>query len=331
MQDAAEETEQLWLFPELAGGIDMAKLRAKRKRLTDAGTCAPNTVEGYGLDWKAFRAWCERAGKIALPATSETVSLYTVWALEEAGLKSSTVSRHLAAIAWQHRRAHQAVPVDKTVHQLVTAVRRERKEKRVGKAALSAEDLGRACLACDISGPCGVRDRAVLVLGFATGLRRSELSALNVADVLFETAGLAVRVAHSKTDQEGKGRLVGVFAGERPQTDPVRTLRAWLTMRGGEAGPLFTRVRLLGKVTGERLSENAFNLIVKAAVKRIGLDASTYGAHSLRAGLVTAAAEIGSSDEEIMIASGHKDIEVMRDYIRSQRLFQRRNPLAGVL
>lgn len=320
---------QLWLWPEFSEGIDLRKLRLRRDALSTWERAA-GTVRAYRSDWAQFSGWCLEAGRQPLPASHETVSLYVVWMMEEAGRCVSTANRHLSGIAYCHKEARLPVPVDATTRDLLTSVRKRRRERPKGKAALSLEDLRRAALSCDLREVAGVRDRAALVLGFASGLRRSELAGLNLADVQFEAEGLAVRVACGKTDQEGKGRVLGVFAGRQPGTDPVRTLQAWVSMRGSRPGPLFTRVRF-GVATLERLAGDAYNRIVKAAVERIGLPRAAYGAHSLRAGLVTAAAEQGASDAEIMFASGHASASVMRGYIRSGRLFARRNPLAGAL
>ena len=323
---------QLSLFPELClGGVDLAQLREAADQLRRRSLRSAATIRGYGRDWSHFVDWCRAAGRDDLPAEHETVCLYAVWMMEERGLHSSTAGRHLAAIGARHRDGGYPVPVDARTRELVTAVRRKRRDRAHGKAALSVEDLCRACLACDIGHPSGLRDRAILTLGFGSGCRRSELARLDVGDVTFRPEGLVVRVLRSKRDQEGRGRLVGVFAGQRPQTDPVRTLQAWLTMRGPGAGPLFTRIRRGDVLTLDRLHDDAYNRIVKASVESIGLAAACYGAHSLRAGLVTAAAEHGATDAEIMMASGHESAEVMRGYIRSARLFTRRNPLAGAL
>jgi integrase len=329
MSGKTGEAEQLTLFD--VGGIDLRKLRETLERLRVV-VRAPLTLHGYAADWVHFERWCARVGRETLPATADTVALYVSWLLTEAQRKTTTASRHVCAIAHYHRVAKLPNPVPHGIRSILSAVRRERKEKPKGKRALSIDTLVEVARGCDTSTNAGSRDRALIVLGFASSLRRSDLSRLNLADVSFETKGLAVLVRYSKTDQGGKGRLIGVWAGRRATTDPVRVLRGWITKRGNWPGPLFPRITKNGDTILRRgISGEAINEIVKRAVARAGIDASEYGAHSLRAGAVTASAELGRSDQEIMDLSGHANAAVMRSYVRHGRVFAGRNPLAGIL
>jgi integrase len=322
-------SEQLPLFDY--GGLNLGVLREKRERLS-VPFGAPLTVRGYASDWRVFDRWCVLAGRPSLPATADTVSLYVTWMLEEAGRRVSTSERHVSAIAHFHRSGGHPSPVDSSVRRVLLSVRRIRKETPCGRTALPASDLARVCAACDCSSNQGLRDRALLVLGFATALRRSNLSSLQLADVGFLRAGLSVFVSASKTDQQGRGALLGVWPGECPFTDPVRSLRAWIDARGLWSGPLFTRISVRGdQVVPSGLSGGAINELVKRSVARVGLDPGGYGAHSLRAGSISSCARLGRSDQEIMRLSGHASVKVMRTYIRDARLFDGRNPLAGLL
>jgi len=161
-----------------------------------------------------------------------------------------------------------------------------------------------------------VRDRALLTLGFAAALRRSELVGLDVVDVRFVPKGLLVRIRRGKTDQEGHGRDVGVFRGRRATTCPVRALRAWLFVRGREAGPLFP-----GRRPGSRLTGACVNQVVKRGCVLAGLDPRGYGAHSLRAGFVTAAAEAGMPETLIMQRTGHRSVQTVAKYVRPASAF----------
>jgi integrase len=184
---------------------------------------------------------------------------------------------------------------------------------------------------CEARTALGARDRAIVVLGFATSFRRAELCRLQLSDVSFERRGLAVLLRYSKRDQEGRGRVLGVWAGKRACTDPVRVLRDWLAFRGDWEGPLFCRVQTGDVVKRRPISGEALAESVKRAIASAGIDPARYGAHSLRAGAITASAGLGRSDQEIMGLSGHASAKVMRMYVRSARLFSGRNPLAGVL
>jgi len=328
MSVSGEVAEQLSLFG--SGGIDLARLRLVRQGL-GRGSRSRGTEKAYACDWRQFRRWCGDAGRPSLPASSDTVMLYVTWLLTERGRRAATAARHVAAVADAHRSAGLANPVSGEVRDVVTAVRRVRSEVPRGKVAMEPSLLRECALGCDVRTALGLRDRALLVLGFATSLRRSELCRLNLADISFEQEGVAVMVRRSKTDQLGRGRVLGVWPGKRAATDPVRVLKAWIRARGDWDGPLFARVQTGDVITRRGITGDAVADAVKRAVQRAGRRPAAYGAHSLRAGAVTASAEIGRSDQEIMGLSGHASAAVMRMYVRRVRLFAGRNPLAGVL
>jgi len=319
---------QLRLFEY--GGVDMAALRRRREDLRNA-VRAHLTVRGYASDWAVFQRWCADAGRVPMPCNAETASLYVTWLLSAAERRCSTAARHLAAIVDRHRREGRPVPVLADARQVICAVRRECGEQPRGKAPLATDDFLRVAQGCDAKTNLGMRDRAVLVLGFATSLRRSELVRLQLADVTFNAQGLVVVNRKSKTDQNGRGRIIAVWPGKRAATDPVRVLKAWIKKRGDWAGPLFCAVRAGDRLTHRAIAGDAVNEVVKRAVARAGLDTAQFGAHSLRAGAVTASAELGRSDQEIMKLSGHESAKVMQMYVRGTRLFAGRNPLAGAL
>ncbi len=262
-----------------------------------------------------------------MPALPETVELYVTWMLSELGRKVTTAERHVSAIAHLHREAGHGSPVRPPVREVLKGARVERRERPSGKAALDPLDLVRVSRACDARTALGARDRAIVVLGFATSFRRNELARLRMSDVVFQRRGLAVLLRYSKRDQEGRGRVLGVWAGKRSVTDPVRVLRAWIRKRGDWEGPLFCRVQTGDLVVRAPISGEA----VKRAISAAGMDPAPYGAHSLRAGAITASARIGRSDQELMGLSGHSSARVMKMYVRGSRLFSGRDPLEGVL
>ena len=304
-------------------------LRLERARLQAAGLAA-NTRRAYGFDWADFTSWCESAGRASLPATADTVSLYVV-ALARAGRLVATMERRCAAIAHYHLAAGMPSPITADVREVLYGLRRKLGcAPQHAKAALSVEEL-QAMLAATAKDARGVRDRALLLLGFAGGLRRSELSGLDVADVRVVEEGLEVRLRRSKTDQEGRGRELGVHRGRRKATCPVRALEAWMVERGRWAGPVFAVVeRPSGRLTRRRLSPQGCAAVVKAAAKAAGLDPARYAGHSLRAGLATVAAEHGASEKAIMARTGHRSVAMVQRYIRHGSLF-RVNPLEAVL
>ncbi len=163
----------------------------------------------------------------------------------------------------------------------------------------------------------GSRDAAVLLLGFATGLRRSDLAAFELADMQFVSEGLIVPVGRQKrekNDQRGVGRKIAVFHGSHQVTCPIGALQRWLDFRGRVAGPLFMRVSRSGRML-DRIRAQSIADIVKAAAEGIGLDPKRYGGHSLRAGKVTGCSAAGVADSAIMQRSGHKSVQRMSHYI----------------
>ncbi|MGD0944928.1 MAG: tyrosine-type recombinase/integrase [Acidimicrobiales bacterium] len=170
--------------------------------------------------------------------------------------------------------------------------------------------------------PAGCRDRALLLLGFAGALRRSELVGLDVADLTEGTDGLTVRLRRSKTDQEGAGRTVGIPYGSNPVTCPVRAWRVWLELSGISEGPAFRPVDRHGHIGTTRLSSQAVALVLKRRAACAGLDPGEVAGHSLRAGLATSAAAAGVPERVISEQTGHKGTAMLRRYIREGSLFR---------
>lgn len=322
------EPEQLRLFPEDGGGVNLSKLRQQRAALA-ARSRAKNTVNGYASDWRDFSGWCDRAGRESLPATSDTVQLYL---LELAGLGRlpATMARRTAAIAERHASCGHRSPVDVDVREVLAGLRRKLgAAPKHAKAALSIDNL-RVMLKATPADGVGARDRSLLLTGFASGLRRSELAALDLVDVRFEKRGAVLRLGKSKADQEGKGRAVGIHKGKHRETCPIRALRAWLVERGLWAGPLFCAASPAGALHRSRMTGHAINAAVKALAAAAGLDVARIGAHSMRAGLVTAAGGAGVGDLAIMQRSGHRDTKVLHMYMRESDALAV-DPLAGLL
>lgn len=168
----------------------------------------------------------------------------------------------------------------------------------------------------------GVRDRALLLIGFAGAFRRAELVGLDVADVHFAAEGLIITLRRSKTDQDGEGMVKGVAFGTAPATCQVRALRAWLDKCKATEGPLFRSLTPQGHVKPKRLRDYEVAKIVKASARRAGLEAHDFSGHSLRVGLATAAAHAGVPERIIAEQTGHKDMNTLRRYIRRGELFR---------
>jgi integrase len=167
----------------------------------------------------------------------------------------------------------------------------------------------------------GLRDRALLLLGFGGAFRRSELVALDVSDISFEEDGLRVRIRRSKTDQEGQGVTIAIIRGQS-EWCPMKALRAWLDAAGITEGPIFRQMRKGGQVLPGRLSAAAVCDLVKVYAAKLGLDASSYGAHSLRSGFLTSAARNGASIFKMRDVSRHKSMDILGGYVRDAKLFE---------
>jgi site-specific recombinase XerD len=283
---------------------------------------AEATVRAYTSDARVFQDWCARFGFRSLPASPEAVAAFIVSEAEE-GRAASTLGRRLAAIRYAHKLAGTADPTeDEGVRAAMKGARRKVGVAPTQKAAATAEILA-ALLMRTPDTLTGKRDRALLGLGFAGAFRRSELVALNVEDLREDPEGLRVMVRRSKADQEGRGSEKAIPHGRFIR--PVALVREWLDAASITSGPVFRPVSRSGNVRqgeGVRLTTQAVADIIKRYCAAAGLDASTFGAHSLRAGYITTAAERGADLARIMDQSGHRDPRTVVGYIRRANAFK---------
>lgn len=288
------------------------------------------TIRAYASGWKSFLSWCAMAGRSPLPASVATVSDYVLWCINEE-CRLATIGVRLNAISHYHKAEHLPTPVGPEVREIVRMARRLKTEAPGGKAALTYDQLAAITKRFDLSNPVEVRNKALLLLGFAAGWRRSEIIALQFQHVQMVERGMTLFQARSKVDQESKGRLVGIDYGKRALTCPVRAMQAWIALRGTWNGPLFTRVhnRVISRHAMHERGEIVHS-IVKRGLTAIGEDPARYGAHSLRAGMITVATEAGASEASIMQRTGHQDTQTLQRYIRPAKVFSM-NPLAAVL
>jgi integrase len=235
-------------------------------------------------------------------------------------LKPGTIHRRLNAIAEAHKAAGYESPThDPVVRNTMKGIRRTVGTAPVQKAAALTADIVAMIDQTD-AGIIGVRDAALVLLGFAGAFRRSELVCLNVEDCAFTRDGLTVTLRRSKTDQEGAGRKVGIPYGSNPATCPVRRVQDWLAQIA--SGPLFRSINRAGQVQPNRLSGIDVARILKKLASRAGLDPTRFAGHSLRAGHATAAAIAGASERSIMAQTGHRSLPMVRRYIRDGNLFR---------
>ncbi len=309
-------------LPQLADAV------AAAARYVAAAT-ADNTRRGYQSDWRTFEAWCERCDVASLPAAPETVALY-LGVRAEGGAAPATIRRALAAIAKAHRVAgHPSPRTSEPVRAVLRGIGRTHGTAQTGVDPVCVDELRAMVEGLDVAKLGGLRDRAVLVLGFAGAFRRSELVALEVADLTFCDDGLTVCIRRSKVDQEGAGELVGLPYGSNAATCPVRTVQRWLETAQIADGTVFRGVDRHGNVSPRAMTGRSVALIVKRAAKRAGLDPDCYSGHSLRAGLATTAARAGKSERTIMRQGRWRSVTTARRYIRDADLY-RDNAAAGI-
>lgn len=311
-------------LPEVFAGSggNLPAEAAQLVRTYQRASKATATVRAYQADARTFTAWCERYGFRSLPASPEAVAAFIVAEAEE-GRAASTLGRRLAAIRYAHKLAGQPDPTDdEGVRAAMKGARRKVGVAPKQKAAATADILMSVLMHVPAGTLTGKRDRALLALGFAGAFRRSELVALDVADLREDPDGLRVMVRRSKVDQEGRGFEKAIPHGRVIR--PVALVREWLDAAGITEGPVFRPVSRSGNVRrgGARLTTQTVADIVKRYTAAAGLDAETFGAHSLRAGYITSAAERGADLARIMDQSGHRDPRTVVGYIRRANAFK---------
>ena len=307
---------------------------------------APNTLRAYASDIQDFETYCrvEAGGLSHLPAPPEAVALYITDMVHSRGLKTSTVQRRLASISALHKRNGLPSPTEEAlVRETMKGIRRLHGSRQEGAAPLTVGALRRVLGAIREEDPSGdpkktkalraaaLRDRALLLLGFAASLRRSEISALLVSDLAFvEGEGVVAEIRASKTDQGGEGEGVGIPYGERADTCPVTHLSRWVAFSGRSGDePLFCRVDRHGNLKEGGLSGWGINELVQRRVQSAGLDASRFSGHSMRSGLPTSASAQKVGMEAWMPHTRHRSVAVAMRYARRGTLFTN-NPAAQV-
>jgi integrase len=309
-----------WTTTDLPDGLtpeDFARISE-----TIAAGRAASTRKTYASMFRRFDRWCADRGIPTLPASPATVSAY-LSDMATLGFAAGTIEGASAAIGAAHEtEGHDNPTADPTVRAVRRGIRRTlgtapRRQSR----PLDTAEIRRMLDAIDRDDPRGKRDAAIILLGFASALRRSEIAALDLADIEPKPEGLLVRVRRSKTDPEAHGQLVGVAHGQHVETDPVAALDAWLDYRGREPGQLFKGFHhdRIGPrpFTGSGLARM---LKERAAA---GIPSERISGHSLRAGHATTAAMAGVGLDRIAAQTRHSRISTLVEhYIRPLEAMQ---------
>lgn len=296
--------------------LDDAKIRQEISdslNLFLSSSLAENTLRAYKADLVDFRLW---GGSI--PSTPLCVAEYLASQAETRSV--ATIQRRVAAIAKAHKASGFNDPCrEEIVKAASRGIRRTKGVTQREAKALVRNDLF-AVLAGMGTRTIDIRDKALLLIGFAGAFRRSELVGLNYEDIEHVNQGIILSLRRSKTDQMGRGRKVAIPHG-RTRWCPVQRLSRWITHAGITQGPLFRSINRHGLISPSRLSSDAVATILKSRAAAAGFETDGISGHSLRAGMVTSAVQAGASPFKIRMQTGHKSDAMLNRYVREGNLF----------
>ena len=286
---------------------------------------AVNTVRAYKSDFKDFGLFCVQSGFNALPTEPKIVSLYLTY-LSTKDLKLSTIKRRLVSIGVIHRmKGHYLDAKHPIIIENLMGIKRRKGTIQKGKKPILINHLKKLIDVIDqekIEDINKLRDKSILLIGFAGGFRRNEIVSLDKEDLEFVFEGLKITVKRSKTDQFGGGLTKGIPYFENIAYCPVTILQKWINISKITKGPLFRKISKGSRLLENRLTDQTVALIIKKYLNKSGIDSSNYSGHSLRSGFATSAAESGAEERSIMAMTGHKTTQMVRRYIQEANLFK---------
>ena len=272
---------------------------------------ALNTLRAYKSDYKDFTSFCIKNGFKTMPSEPKIISLYLTYLSKLC--KFSTLKRRLASISVIHRISGHYIDVK---HPMITenlmGIKRIKGSYQKAKKPILIKDLELIVnvIDKDKNEKKRFKNRALILVGFAGGFRRSELVAILYEDVDFVTEGVKIFVKRSKTDQSGEGMTKGIPYFSNSNYCPVISLKNWLEKSEIKSGKIFD------------MSDKSVALTVKKYTAIAGLDSNKYSGHSLRSGFATSVAELGAEERSIMSMTGHKTTQMVRRYIQEANLFK---------
>lgn len=306
---------------------------------TVSASKAANTLRAYKSDMRQVCKYLADTGNTEMvskvgdnwqlikPMPAALIAAYLV-ERTEAGTALTSLQRHVASISKWHEVAANNNPgmanpcKTQLVRDTLAGLRRQNKRQIVKARPLSVEQIEQILQGLDMETRRGIRDKAVLLLGWCGAMRRSELANLTWSQIKFMPEGLQITITQAKTDRQGEGQTIGVPYQAKPQLCPVRAVLEWAKMCWADTQsdlPVFTRISHNDNHTRMALSGQAVGNIVNACAARVGLEGFT--GHSLRAGLATAAINAGRPEHEVMNTTRHKSQAVFRGYVHDAELF----------
>jgi len=272
---------------------------------------ALNTLRAYKADYKDFAGFCIKNGFKPIPSEAKIVSLYLTHLSKTS--KFSTLKRRLASISVMHKLSGHYID---TKHPVITenlmGIKRKIGSHQKAKKPILINDLRQIVnvIDQDKDDKNRLKSRALILIGFAGGFRRSELVAILYEDLDFVTEGVKIFVKRSKTDQSGEGMTKGIPYFSNLNYCPVVSLKNWINESDIKSGKIFD------------MSDKGVALTIKKYTEIAGLDSKKYSGHSLRSGFATSTAELGAEERSIMAMTGHKTTQMVRRYIQEANLFK---------
>ena len=269
---------------------------------------ANNTLRAYKSDFRDFSAFCSRNGFSSIPTQPKIVALY-ITNLSKSS-KFSTLKRRIASISVIHKlKGHYLDTKHPIIMENLHGIKRTLGTRQKAKKPILINDLKLIIEAIDEK---KLRDKALILIGFAGGFRRSELVNIDIDDIEFVNEGVKILIKRSKTDQSGEGSIKAIPYFDNQKFCPVIALKSYMDSK-------------FDKKNGGRIfeiSDKSVALIIKKYAEKAGLDSSKYSGHSLRSGFATTAAEFGAEERNIMAMTGHKTTQMVRRYIQEANLFK---------
>ena len=281
-----------------------------------------STQKAYSIKWEQFTAWCLIRGLESLPATPEIVCVFIAW-MADNNKKVATIAQTLSSIAKAHRSSSVFLnPVDtEMVKEAFSGIKRKLGMDQERVDPIEVKDLKKIVDSFKLDEE-GIRNKAIILLGYFGGFRRSELVAVGRKEVKFSEDGMRIKILRSKTDQEGKGQIKSIPKYADKDYCPVLALQDWINI-APDSKYLFCHIEgTSGPVkVGKKLSDKMIARLIQRVTFTLGIS-GWYAGHSLRAGFVTAAARAGKSNRAIMKMTGHKSYAMVDRYVRIANEFE---------
>ena len=283
-----------------------------------------NTTRAYKSDFKDFVDFCNKNKINPIGSDLKNISLYLT-SLTHKNLKFSTIKRRLVSIAMANKLKGFYIDVkNPIINDNLQAIKKKIGAYQRGKRPISLVQLRNIATNIfnkKISELKKYRDKAIILLGFAGGFRRSELVSLDFEDFEFVNEGVKILLRKSKTDKFSEGYIKGIPYFENKNFCPVNSIIDWFKYSGIKKGPIFKKISKSNKLLNNRLTDQSIALIIKEHLLNSNYNPSDYSGHSLRSGFATIAAEMGADERSIMTMTGHKSVQMVRRYIKEANLF----------